>query len=125
METVGVSSHWRLQLPATLLKRFGGSLVICGSIGPRDVSGAEAKVAVKAFVEQMKPHVAAAEEAGVTIGIENHARALIATPDSIRYLGEFSNSPNLGVALAPYHLPQDEKVLAGMIEDLGPKLVHF
>ena len=108
-----------------VLKRFGGSLIVCGSKGPHDVSGSEAKVAVKEFVEKMKPHVAAAEEAGVTIGIENHARALIATPDSIRYLGEFSDSPNLGVALAPYHLPQDEKVLAGLIENLGPKLVHF
>ena len=108
-----------------VLKRFGGSLIICGSKGPKDVSGSEAKAAVKEFVEQMKPHVAAAEEAGVTIGIENHARALIATPDSIRYLGEFATSPNLGVALAPYHLPQDEKELAGLIEDLGPSLVHF
>ena len=108
-----------------VLKRFGGSLIVTGSKGPRDVSGSEARVAVKAFVEEMKPHVAVAEEAGVTIGIENHARALIATPDSIRYLGEFSTSANLGVALAPYHLPQDEKVLAGLMEDLGPKLVHF
>ena len=108
-----------------VLKRFGGSLIVSGSEGPRDVSGSEAKVAVKELVEKMKPHVAAAEEAGVTIGIENHARALIATPDSIRYLGEFSASPKLGVALAPYHLPQDEKALAALIEDLGPKLVHF
>ena len=108
-----------------VVQRFGGSLIICGSKGPRDVSGSEAKVAVKEFVEKMKPHVAAAEEAGVTIGIENHANALIATPDSIRYLGEFATSENLGVALAPYHLPQDEKVLACLLEDLGPKLVHF
>jgi len=77
-----------------VLKRFGGLLIVAGSEGPRDVSGSEAKAAVKEFVEKMKPHVAAAEEAGVTIGIENHARALIATPDSIRYLGEFSASPN-------------------------------
>ncbi len=128
--TLGMTTRYDLgpfglQDEIKMLKRFGGSLIVCGSKGPRDVSGAEAKVAVKEFVEKMKPHVAAAEEAGVTIAIENHARALIATPDSIRYLGEFSPSPNLGVALAPYHLPQDEKILAGMIEDLGPKLVHF
>jgi sugar phosphate isomerase/epimerase len=27
--------------------------------------------------------------------------------------------------LAPYHLPQDAKILSQLIEDLGPKLVHF
>lgn len=108
-----------------LLGKLGGQLVITGSVGPKDVAGAEAKAAVAKFVEQMRPQVAVAEECGVTIGIENHARALIATPDSIRYLAEMSPSPRLGIALAPYHLPQEERELARMIEDLGPKLVHF
>jgi len=108
-----------------LLGKLGGQLLVTGSVGPKDVSGAEAKAAVAKFVEQMKPQVAVAEECGVTIGIENHARALISTPDSIRYLAEMSPSPRLGIALAPYHLPQDEGQLARMIEDLGPKLVLF
>ena len=72
-----------------------------------------------------REELAAAEEAGVTIGIENHGHALIATPDSIRYFAELAGSPNLGIALAPYHLPQDEDLLGRLIEDLGPKLVHF
>jgi sugar phosphate isomerase/epimerase len=80
---------------------------------------------VAAFVEQMKPHVAEAEKHGVTIAIENHMRALINTPDSLRYLAELSPSPHLGIALAPYHLPQDEKLLAGLIADLGPRLAVF
>jgi len=108
-----------------VLKQFGARLVVTGSRGPRDVTGGEAKAAVRAFVEQMKPHVAAAEACGVTIGIENHAHALIASLDSIRYLAEMAASPHLGVALAPYHLPQDAKLLGRLIEDLGPKLVHF
>ncbi len=108
-----------------VLKKFGGSLIVSGSVGPKNVTGAEAKAGVKEFVEKMKPHVELAEEHGVTIGIENHANALIASVDSIRYLGEAAASPNLGIALAPYHLPQDEKLLAQLIEDLGPKLVHF
>ncbi len=108
-----------------VLQKFGASLVVTGSTGPKNVTGAEAKAAVKAFVEQMKPLVELAEERGVTIGIENHANALVASVDSIRYLGELSTSPKLGIALAPYHLPQDERLLAGLIEDLGPKLVHF
>lgn len=114
-----------LQDEMRVLEKFGGKLVIAGSRGPRDVSGEEAKKAVKKFVEQMKPHVAVAEELGVTIGIENHGHALIATPDSLRYFADFAESPNLGIALAPYHLPQDEGFLAGLIEDLGSSLVHF
>ena len=114
-----------LQDEMRVLKKFGGRLLISGSRGPRDVSGEEAKRAVKQFIDEMKPHVAAAEELGVTIGIENHGHALLSTPDSLRYFGEFARSPNLGVALAPYHLPQDTGVLARLIEDLGPALVHF
>jgi sugar phosphate isomerase/epimerase len=114
-----------LQDELRVLHRFGARLVVAGSVGPKDLSGPECKQAVRQFVEKMKPHVAVAEELGVTIGIENHANALIATPDSLRYLAELAVSPNLGVALAPYHLPQDESVLARLIEDLGPGLVHF
>jgi sugar phosphate isomerase/epimerase len=114
-----------LQEEMRVLAKFGGRLIVTGSSGPKNLTGAECKKAVQQFVEKMKPHVAVAEETGVTIGIENHANALIHTSDSLRYLGELSPSPNLGVALAPYHLPQDEKLLAGLIEDLGPRLVHF
>jgi len=105
--------------------KLGGRLIVTGSSGPKNVSGKEAKTAVAAFVEQMKPHLAVAEASNVTIAIENHANALVATPDSIRYLAELSASPRLGIALAPYHLPQDETLLARLIDDLGPKLSHF
>lgn len=116
---------FRLQEELRFLQRLGGRLVVTGSSGPKNVAGAEAKAAVARFVEQMKPHLAVAEECGVTVAIENHANALIATPDSIRYLAELSPSPRLGIALAPYHLPQDEMQLARLIEELGPKLAHF
>ena len=114
-----------LQEEMKVLRKLGGRLLISGSHGPRDVSGEEAKRAVKQFLDQMKPHVAAAEELDVTLGIENHGHALLSTPDSLRYFAEFNRSKNLGVALAPYHLPQDEKLLAKLIEDLGPSLAHF
>lgn len=107
------------------LHKFGGRVLISGSHGPKNVTGSEAKSAVKEFIEKMKPHAAAAEELGLVIGIENHANALVASVDSLRYFAEFTTSPSLGIALAPYHLPQDEKLLAQLIEDLGPSLVHF
>ena len=108
-----------------IVRRLGGSLVVTGSHGPKGLSGAECKKAVGDFVEKMKPHVAVADELGVTIAIENHANALVASPESLRYLAELSPSPRLGIAFAPYHLPQNPDLLARLIEDLGPKLVHF
>jgi len=108
-----------------IVRRLGGSLVVTGSHGPKNLGGPECRQAVREFLEKMKPHAAAAEKLGVTIGIENHANALIHTPDSLRYLAELARWPRLGIALAPYHLPQDPALVARLIEDLGPKLVHF
>ena len=112
----------RLRDELKVLKGFGGRLIICGAGKGK---GDTLKEQVRSFVEQMQPHVRAAEELGLTIGIENHGGSLLNTPDSLRYFAEFAKSPRLGVALAPYHLPQDESMLARLIEELGPKLVHF
>jgi sugar phosphate isomerase/epimerase len=73
----------------------------------------------------MRPHVERAESLGVTIAIENHSSSLLDTPDAVRCFAEHAKSDRLGVALAPYHLPQDPQLLAALIDDLGPKLVHF
>ncbi|WP_145030006.1 sugar phosphate isomerase/epimerase family protein [Caulifigura coniformis] len=105
------------------LHDFGGSLIVTGSGKPPQGS---LKEAVREFVTRMEPHLAVAERLGVTIAIENHGKALIESPDSLRYLADFAkSSPRLGIALAPYHLPQEPETLAGLIRDLGPKLVHF
>ncbi|HOZ46381.1 MAG TPA: sugar phosphate isomerase/epimerase [Candidatus Hydrogenedentes bacterium] len=106
-------------------KRFGASIIICGGEGPKGLEGDALKAAVRTFAEEMKSHVAAAEEAGVTIGIENHANNLIESPDSMRWLVEACDSPHLGIALAPYHLPQEPEAIAGLIRDLGGRLAHF
>jgi len=116
---------FRLGKEIEVAKKLGGSMLICGGAGPRGLKGAELKQAVRQFVEKMKPHVAAAGRAGVTIGIENHANNLIESPDSLRWLAELSPSRHLGIALAPYHLPQDAEMLAKLIGQLGERLVHF
>ena len=127
---LGILTHYdlgpfRLGKEIEVAKKLGGSMLICGGAGPRGVKGAELRRAVGQFVEKMKPHVAAAGRAGVTIGIENHANNLIESPDSLRWLAELSPSKHLGIALAPYHLPQDAEMLAKLIGQLGEKLVHF
>jgi sugar phosphate isomerase/epimerase len=114
-----------LHMELGFLADFGAKLVVTGSAGPRDLTGPECKKAVRQFIERMKPSVAEAESHGVTIAIENHPLSLLSTPDSLRYLVELSKSPYLGIAFAPSRLPQDEKLQGALIEDLGPRLVHF
>lgn len=107
-----------------LAQRLGCRLIVAGGRGPRGLKGAELKAAVKKFAEQMKPHLEVADETHVTIAIENHGNNLIESPDSMKWLVEFAGQ-NLGIALAPYHLPQDEKLLANLIRDLGKRISMF
>jgi sugar phosphate isomerase/epimerase len=113
---------YKLQDEMNVVKSLGGNMIVTGS---GNTEGATLKVRVQKFVEAMKPHVALAEDLGVTIAIENHANQLIESPDSLRYLAEFSGSDRLGIAFAPYHLPQDPALLAQLVRDLGPRMVHF
>ncbi len=108
-----------------LAERFGCRTIVTGAKGPKGLSGGELKAAVGKFCEQMKPHLALAEEHGVTIAIENHGNALVDSPDSLKWLVELRPSEHLGIALAPYHLPQDEKLLAGLIRSLGNSISMF
>lgn len=104
---------------------FGASLIVTGSRGPKDLTGEELRAAVADFAEALNPHIATAEKHGITISIENHSSALIESPDSMKWLIEFTDSPHLGIALAPYHLPDDAPLVAQLIEDLGPGLALF
>jgi sugar phosphate isomerase/epimerase len=114
-----------LQNELRLARRLGCKTIVTGAKGPINLKGTELKKAVGDFVEQMKPHLAVAEETGVTIAIENHAKNLIDSPDSLRYLAELSPSKHLGIAFAPYHLPQDETLLAQLLRDIMPRVDVF
>ena len=98
-------------------KKLGGSMVICGSSGPGNLKGDALKAAVRKFLEKMKPQVDAAEQTGITIGIENHGNSLIQSPDSMRWFAEFTTSRHIGIALAPYHLPQEPALIARLPEN--------
>ena len=113
---------YRLQNEMEIVSRLGGKMIVCGSRAKTD---APLKTQVKDFVESMKPHVAKAETLGVTIAIENHSSALINSPDSLKFFADLSPSPNLGIALAPYHLQQDAASIAALIKHCGTSIVHF
>jgi sugar phosphate isomerase/epimerase len=114
-----------LQNELRLAQRLGCQTIVTGAKGPVHLKGSELKQAVGDFIEHMKPHLAIAEETGVTIAIENHAKSLIDSPDSLRYMADLSPSRHLGIAFAPYHLPQDEALLAQLLRDVMPRVAIF
>ena len=116
---------FEMQDEMKLVKELGGDLAICNSRGPKNLAGAELKSAVTEFAEKLKPHVEFAEEVGVVLGVENHSGGLISSPESQLMLLDLIPSPHLGIALAPYHLPQDEELIAGLIHDLDDRLAHI
>lgn len=106
-------------------RRLGATTIVTGARGPKALTGAELKGAVATFAEQLKPHADAAAGAGVTIAIENHGASLIDSPDSIRWLVEAIAHPNIGIALAPYHLPQEPGPIADLIRALDGRIAVF
>jgi sugar phosphate isomerase/epimerase len=114
-----------LQPEMPLVKRLGGSLIVCGPKGPKNVTGAEAKAGIKEFLELMKPHADKAGEHGLTLAIENHANSLLHTPDSIRYWAEFNKHPALGVAFAPHHLHEHVAEMPKLLHALGARNLPF
>jgi sugar phosphate isomerase/epimerase len=127
---IGVTTRYDLGALAlkdeiAFARRHRVELIVTGVKARGGFAGLALKTETRRFVEDMKPLLAAAGEAGTVIAIENHANSLIDTPDSIRWLADFSRDLPLGIALAPYHLEQDTGMIAGLIRSLGPKLALF
>lgn len=114
---------FNMQDEMKLVKQLGGDMVICNT--PKPAKGLPLKDAVQAFAKQLQPHLEVAESLGITIGVENHGGGVIASPESILQLMEELPSKHLGLAMAPYHLPQVEATISQLIRDLGDRLVHF
>jgi sugar phosphate isomerase/epimerase len=118
---------FKLTEEIALVKKLGGSFIVTGGEGAwKGLTPDQLKANVKDFVEKMKPNAALAAENGVTIGIENHINNLIDTPDSLRWLADgIRNTPGIGIALAPYHLPQDTQLLSDLIRHIDRKMTLF
>lgn len=117
----------KLEKEIAIVKKLGGTFIVTGGKGEwKDVTPQQLKANVKDFVEKMKPHAALAAESGVTIGIENHVNNLIDKPDSLKWLADdIRNMPGIGIAFAPYHLPQDTALLADLIRHIDQKMTLF
>jgi sugar phosphate isomerase/epimerase len=107
-----------------LAKRLGGEGTVLVTTAPGDgsLTGDALTAAIKAFLEKLAPSIAAAEETGGVIAIENHSSSLLQTPEGIRRFAELATHDRVGVAFAPHHLPQDAALIATLARDLGPKV---
>ncbi|MEM7144763.1 MAG: sugar phosphate isomerase/epimerase [Verrucomicrobiota bacterium] len=116
-----------------LINCSGGGVIVTGSKWPEkklaNPSGPELKAAVRGFVDRLSDTIFHAESInGVQIAIENHGNSVISTPDSIRWLLEYCDSPHVGIALAPYHLEalgEDAESMGALIEEIGDRLFVF
>jgi len=118
---------FKLMAEIKLMKQLGGHFIVTGGEGDwKNISSDQLKTNVKQFVEKMKPHAALAAEHGVVIAIENHINNLIDTPDSLRWLADDIRAiPGIGIALAPYHLPQESSLLADLIKHIDDQMTLF
>ena len=106
-------------------KRFGCQIIVCGAAGDRAATGTDLRSEVRNFTERMKPHADAAAEHDVTIAVENHSGQILATPDGIKWFAELASHPNLALAFAPHHLPQDAEMQGRLLTGLGSKVAFF
>jgi len=117
---------FKLTEEISVVNKLGGNFIVTGGAGEYKVSPEQLKLNVKDFVEKMKPHAEVAAKNGVVIAIENHINNLIDTPDSLLWLADYVRDvAGLGIALAPYHLPQDTAQLSSLIRHCDRKLTLF
>ena len=100
-------------------------MLVCGTTGPKDPVGDDAKKAVLGFLEKMKPHADAAGEHGLVIAVENHANQLMYHPDAIRTFAEFNDHKALGLSFAPHHLHEFTDQVPDLIRELGNDNIPF
>ncbi|MES2693930.1 MAG: TIM barrel protein, partial [Verrucomicrobiota bacterium] len=114
--------------PMRAMRGFGGDTVIAllsGTGGDKDKKGSDLRKAVQSQVEKLKPIIAAAGEVGAKLAIENHSGGLLAAPDAIRMMADAIPEKHVGLALAPYHLPQDAALLGRLVGDVAPRIHYF
>jgi sugar phosphate isomerase/epimerase len=111
------------------MKRFGGNMVVAGfGGGGKDAAklrGDELRRVIRTQVEKLKPAFDKAEELGVKLAIENHLNGPLEPPESLNMLVDAIPNKHVGVAFAPFHLPQDPALLGRLVGDLGERLFYF
>ena len=115
---------------AVQLGRMGGCLVVRGSTNEfgqgAKLPYADLKTAMKQFVESLRGEADVLGQHQCVLAIENHGgRALLNTSDSFKLFVEFNDMPNVGLALAPYHIQRTPEPVPELIRICGEQLKFF
>lgn len=109
--------------------KFGGDMIVAGfgggGPGAKDLRGDDLRRVIRAQVAKLKPIFATAGELGVKLAIENHLNGPLEPPESLQMLVEEIPEKHVGVAFAPFHLPQDPEFLGKLVGNLGERLLYF
>jgi sugar phosphate isomerase/epimerase len=108
---------------AELLGKSGGGVAVRGSAGP--VKPEELTAKMKAFLEGLKGEAELAGQNSSWLAIENHGSALLDSVDSFKAFVDLNTNPQVGIALAPYHLQARKDSVEEAIAAAGKQLFFF
>lgn len=108
---------------ADFLGEIGGTVVIQGS-APR-VRPEELSQRMRSFVEGLKPAADRAAAQGSHLAIVNQSDALLSSFDSIKAFVDLNQHPNVGIAIAPFHLQALGISVPDVVQTAGQQVLFF
>ena len=114
-----------LEKEMPMARALGAELIVTGC-GRGKVADRDATVkAIRSLIEDLRPVAEVSEREGVKVAIENHSGTLLASVESVQLFFRENPYSTIGLALAPYHLPQDPELIASLVEEAGRHLFVF
>ena len=111
------------------MKKFGGDMIVAGFGGggaeTKKLRGDDLRKVIRAQLERLKPAIDRAGELGVKLAIENHLNGPLEPPEGLLMLAEMLVEKHVGIAFAPFHLPQDAALLGKLVGDLGERIFYY
>ncbi len=78
------------------------------------------------FFDTLQPEIDLARKHNIRLAIENHADAILNTPESFEIFTRLNPAPDMvGLAVAPYHLQKHKADIAKVISTCGEQLLFF
>jgi sugar phosphate isomerase/epimerase len=108
-----------------LCKRLKCPLLVTAAQGLPKIADKSVKGQLRHFFETMKPHLAVAEENGVTIALENHGGNPISSAESLKWFAELRPTKHLALAYSPYHLQMTGQQHAELLREVGDAVALF
>lgn len=109
---------------AKLIGDFGGGIAVRGSTNQAGDGSLAARM--RRFLESLKPEIELAARHNTRLAIENHSgKALLNHIDSIKAFVDLNHSPQVGIALAPYHVQRNQESVEEAIAAAERQLLFF